>query len=213
VAPAINLITGQITINIPDTPKGIAAALRAPTLQPLLQTSVSFSASALFTISLVFTEAGVQQSTPPLQLGKRRQQRRRLTGDTRASLPAPGSWLAGAAEFLALANASVASKDLVAKASLLAFDTLSASLWIGTAERQTLRKDAVLNRTALKSPWWLGQHHGSLFDLSERAVFGGASFVSLGVSVSANEALTVLVAEKGSPTSAVRAQTGTGTRG
>jgi hypothetical protein len=114
-----------------------------------------------------------------------------------------------------VANASVALKDLVARATLLAFDTISATLWIGRVERQTLRKDSVLNRTALKfgSPWWLGLSHGSLFDVSERAVFGGASFVSFGVSVSANEALTVLVAEKGSPSSAVRAQTGTGTRG
>ena len=213
-----DFITGQLTYAIPHSPLEIEKALKLPTLAPLLQTSVSFSATVLFSVSLVFANVGVQQRTPPLQLipGRRLLQQPEAQPTSSARLPSPGAWLGDVDSFLASANASVESQALVARFSPLRFDSISAGVWTGLVERQTARFDAVLRKPAVQwsggsQPWWSAS---GLFQKTLTGIVGGSTFFSVGVTVSANEALTATIAQKnGSAGGAVAPLTGTGTRG
>jgi len=203
-----DIITGQLTYKIPHSAAEIERALRLPTLDPLLDLSVAFSATALFSVSLVFAASGVQQSTPlagRLTPGRRRRAMLQAPPPP-PDLPHPSAWMSGVGAFLAAANASVDSQELTAIFSPLGFTTLSVGIWTGVAERETLRFDAILQR-----PWWGGS---PLFQASAAAVVGGGAFWSIGVTVSLNEALTVSLARKGAGAGAeVRPLPGTGARG
>jgi hypothetical protein len=224
---AVDVITGQLALNIPITYKKLAAALAQPTLNPLLESSVSFSVSPLVAVALIFsvgrnpivTTLDSNQAPPALKapsaarpLGRRMLQAAAALPDgeqafsseafTQLSSMTPAAFLQLVRAFVAASGGSVVDDELIATASLQAFKTIGASLWTGVLERESLRARALVRKDRIKKglvadaealaagklPPFLGQ--GSLLKVLETVV-AATAFASIGITLSANEAVTL----------------------